>query len=263
MGALHAGHAALIRVARAEQRSVVVSLYVNPRQFSNPQDLARYPRDLAADTHLAAASGADLLFAPSDDEMYPPGDASGIETTPEPGPLATRLEGAARPGHFAGVAAAVTRLFDLVAPEVAYFGEKDAQQVRVVEWICARRTPPLRIRRVATVRDLDGLALSSRNARLSETGRTAARAIPQALAAIKYAHAAGERRIHELHAAAVAAIHAVPTVTLDYLDFADDVSLEPLAPTGLIADAGSGRVLVSIAAEVEGVRLIDAATLRA
>jgi pantoate--beta-alanine ligase len=259
MGALHDGHAALISAARAEQASVVLSIYVNPRQFGNPADLAAYPRTLEADAQRAAAAGVDLLFLPDDREIYPPA----VEVaTVEPGPLALRLEGAARPGHFAGVATVVTILFDLVAPEVAYFGEKDAQQVRVVEWLAERRTPPIRIRRIATVRDGDGLAMSSRNARLSPAARRAASAIPQALAAVKSLHAAGERRADLLKDAAIRTIGSEPSLTLDYIDLADDVTLLPLGTSAHLSDATSGRVLVSIAASIEGVRLIDAITLR-
>jgi pantoate--beta-alanine ligase len=260
MGALHDGHAALVTAARAEQASVVLSIYVNPRQFGNPADLAAYPRTLEADAQRAAAAGVDLLFLPDDSEIYPPA----VEVaTMEPGPLALRLEGAARPGHFAGVATVVSILFDLVTPEVAYFGEKDAQQVRVVEWLAERRTPPIRIRRVATVREGDGLAMSSRNARLSPAARRAASAIPQALAAVKSLYAAGERRVDLLNDAAIRTIGAEPSLTLDYIDLADDVTLLPLGASAHLSDAASGRVLVSIAASIEGVRLIDAITLRA
>ncbi|MFM2098328.1 MAG: pantoate--beta-alanine ligase [Chloroflexota bacterium] len=260
MGALHDGHAALVTAARGEQASVVLSIYVNPRQFGNPADLAAYPRTLEADAQRAAAAGVDLLFLPDDSEIYPPA----VEVAAmEPGPLALRLEGAARPGHFAGVATVVSILFDLVTPEVAYFGEKDAQQVRVVEWLAERRTPPIRIRRVATVREGDGLAMSSRNARLSPAARRAASAIPQALAAVKSLYAAGERRVDLLNDAAIRTIEAEPSLTLDYIDLADDVTLLPLGASAHLSDAASGRVLVSIAASIEGVRLIDAITLRA
>ena len=146
MGALHAGHAALITAARAASATVVVSIYVNPRQFTSGTDFAGYPRDLAADAALAHAAGADLIFAPDDATIYPPDDAV---PTIDPGPLAVRLEGAARPGHFAGVATVVTILFDLVAPDAAWFGEKDAQQLRVVEALAARRGGPA-IHRVPT-----------------------------------------------------------------------------------------------------------------
>ena len=139
MGALHDGHAALIRAARAECTTVVVSIYVNPTQFSAPADLAAYPRTIDADAALAERHGADLLFHPSDAEIYPPDE---VVSPVDPGPLALRLEGAARPGHFAGVATVVSRLFDLVSPDRAYFGEKDAQQLRVVEWMSARRRWP-------------------------------------------------------------------------------------------------------------------------
>ncbi|MEY4389304.1 MAG: Pantothenate synthetase [Chloroflexota bacterium] len=260
MGALHEGHAALIRSARAEAASVVVSVYVNPRQFGSTSDLAAYPRDLDADVRLAAAAGADLLFAPDDAAVYPPGVPVAES---DPGPLAARLEGADRPGHFLGVATVVNRLFDLVAPDVAHFGEKDAQQVRVVEWLAARRNPPVRIRRVATVRDVDGLALSSRNARLSPSARAQALAIPRALAAVRDAYEHGERRVAVLRAAAARELAAARGLTLHYLDLADGATLAPLDDRALLSDAASGSVLVSLAATVDGVRLIDALALRA
>ena len=137
MGALHAGHAALIAAARRTAATVVVSIFVNPRQFGSAADVARYPRTLEADQQLAEATGADLLFAPSVDEIYPPNEPL---ANVEPGPLASRLEGASRPGHFTGVATVVSRLFDLVHPDQALFGAKDAQQVRVIEWMAAERS---------------------------------------------------------------------------------------------------------------------------
>ena len=251
MGALHAGHAALIRAARAECATVIVSIYVNPKQFTADADLASYPRTLDADAALAEASGADLLFHPSDAEIYPPHE---VVQTVDPGPLALRLEGAARPGHFAGVATVVSRLFDLVQPDRAYFGEKDAQQLRVVEWITARRTsaPPISIRRVPTVRDTDGLALSSRNARLSPAGRTAAAAIPRALDAAHDALAHGASTVAQIRAAALHLLSQHPELTLDYLDVADPLTLEALPD-----DATVNEALLTIALVVDGVRLID------
>ena len=251
MGALHAGHAALIRAARAECATVVVSIYVNPTQFSAPADLAAYPRSIDADAALAEKHGADVLFHPNDAEIYPPDEAV---PPVDPGPLALRLEGAARPGHFAGVATVVSRLFDLVKPDRAYFGEKDAQQLRVVEWITARRTsaPPVSIRRVRTVRDADGLALSSRNGRLSPAGRAAAVAVPRALDAAREVFARGASTVTQVRAAALHLLSQHPELTLYYLDVADPLTLEALPD-----DATVNEALLTIAVAVDGVRLLD------
>lgn len=259
MGALHDGHAALIAAARRRAATVVVSIFVNPRQFASSAEVARYPRAVERDRQLAEAAGADVLFTPTVDEIYPP-----EEPVPpvDPGPLATRLEGASRPGHFAGVATVVSRLFDLVRPDQAYFGAKDAQQVRVVEWLAAQRDDRIAIHRVATVRDRDDLALSSRNQFLSDTARvTAARTIPVALSLIAEAHASGVTNVAMLRTLAERVFSAEPLLALDYLDFADSATLAPLAETEMVGDAPSGEVLVSIAAIVDGVRLIDAITL--
>ena len=251
MGALHAGHAALIRAARAECATVAVSIYVNPTQFAAAADLASYPRTLDADAALAEVSGADLLFHPSDAEIYPPDE---VVQPVDPGPLALRLEGAARPGHFAGVATVVSRLFDLVQPDRAYFGEKDAQQLRVVEWITARRTsePRISIRRVPTVRDTDGLALSSRNARLSPAGRTAAAAIPRALDAARDVLARGASTVAQVRAAALHLLSQHPELTLEYLDLADPHTLEALPESATV-----NKALLTIAVMVDDVRLLD------
>lgn len=251
MGALHAGHSALIRAARAECATVVVSIYVNPTQFAVAADLAAYPRTLDADAALAEAHGADLLFHPNDAEIYPPNE---VRQTVDPGPLALRLEGAARPGHFAGVAAVVSRLFDLVQPDRAYFGEKDAQQLRVVEWITARRSlgQHICIRRVQTVRDSDGLALSSRNARLSPAGRTAAAAIPRALDAARAVFARGACTVSQVRAAALHLLSQHPELTLEYLDFANPLTLEALPESATVKEA-----LLTIAVAVDDVRLLD------
>ena len=259
MGALHAGHAALIAAAHASAATVVVSIFVNPRQFANAADVAQYPRTVSADQQLAEAAGAHLLFVPDADQIYPPDEPI---TTIDPGPLATRLEGASRPGHFAGVATVVSRLFDLVGPDVAFFGAKDAQQVRVIEWMTKQRSDRITIHRVATVRDTDGLALSSRNQMLSASGRTAAaKAIPVALSLIAEAYASGITRVGMLRTLAERVILAEPSIALDYLDFADGATLVPLAEVAHVDDAASGEALVSIAAVVDGVRLIDAITL--
>jgi len=259
MGALHAGHGALIAAARRSAASVVVSIFVNPRQFGSATDVDRYPRSLEADAHLAEAAGANLIFVPEVAEVYPPDEPV---ATIDPGPLANRLEGASRPGHFAGVATVVSRLFDLVRPDQAYFGEKDAQQVRVVEWLTAQRRDAVTIHRVATVRDTDELALSSRNQLLTEAGRTAAaRTIPVALSLVAESFAAGITSVAMLRTLAERVTSSEERLSLDYLDFADSAALTPLADTSHIGDAASGETLVSIAAIVDGVRLIDAITL--
>jgi len=259
MGALHAGHAALIAAARRTAATVVVSIFVNPRQFGSADDVARYPRTLEADQQLAEATGADLLFAPSVDEIYPPNEP---QANVEPGPLASRLEGASRPGHFTGVATVVSRLFDLVHPDQALFGAKDAQQVRVIEWMAAERSDHIVIHRVATVRDADGLALSSRNQLLSAAGRAAAaQSIPVALSLIAEAYASGVTSVAMLRALAERVIATEPSLSLDYLDFAESATLVPLAEEAQVGDAASGEVLVSLAAVVDDVRLIDAITL--
>ncbi len=259
MGALHAGHAALIAAARRTAATVVVSIFVNPRQFGSAADAAQYPRSRAADQELAEAAGAQLIFVPNVDEIYPPNEPV---ANVEPGPLATRLEGASRPGHFAGVATVVSRLFDLVHPDQAYFGAKDAQQVRVIEWMAAQRSDQIAILRVATVRDADGLALSSRNQMLSASGRVAAaKAIPVALSLIAEAYASGVKNIAMLRELAERVIAAEPILSLDYLDFAEGATLLPLAEDATVGNAVSGEALVSLAAVVEGVRLIDAITL--
>ena len=180
MGAFHDGHLALLRAARAENAVVVASLFVNPAQFEDDADLAAYPRDGARDERLAAEAGVDVLFAPSPDELYPPGFQTWVEVEE----LGRGLEGDHRPGHFRGVATICLKLFHLVRPRRAYFGQKDAQQVAVVRRLVRDLdlAHELEIRVVRTVRDADGLALSSRNARLSEEEREAALALPRALA---------------------------------------------------------------------------------
>ncbi len=178
MGALHAGHEALIRAARAENDVVVVSVFVNPAQFDEGADLAAYPRDEERDVELAAAAGADVVFAPQVEEIYP----AGFQTWVDVEVLSRGLEGAHRPGHFRGVATVCLKLFNIVRPARAYFGQKDAQQVAVIRRLVRDLNVGVEIRSVPTVRDADGLALSSRNARLSPAERELALALPSALA---------------------------------------------------------------------------------
>jgi pantoate--beta-alanine ligase len=178
MGAYHAGHVALFRAARAESGTVVTSLFVNPAQFGDPADLTRYPRDEAADAALAEEEGVDLLFAPATEELYPPG----YETWVDVEQTSRGLEGDARPGHFRAVATICLKLFNVVRPRRAYFGQKDAQQVEVIRRMVRDLDLEIDLRVVPTVRDTDGLALSSRNALLSPEARRAALALPRALA---------------------------------------------------------------------------------
>jgi pantoate--beta-alanine ligase len=177
MGALHDGHAALFAAARPECDVLVASVFVNPAQFAEAADLSAYPRDLDRDTAFAAAHGVDVVFAPPVEEMYPKGFATWVE----PAGAADGLEGAHRPGHFRGVATVCLKLFNLVRPQIAWFGRKDAQQVAVVKQLVRDLNVPVEIRAVETARDHDGLAFSSRNARLSKEDRALARAIPRAL----------------------------------------------------------------------------------
>jgi pantoate--beta-alanine ligase len=177
MGAFHEGHLSLIRAARAENDLVVVSLFVNPAQFGQGEDLSRYPRDEARDSSRAEAEGADYLFAPSPDELYPPGFQTWVEVKE----LSKPLEGAVRPGHFRGVSTVCLKLFNIVRPRRAYFGQKDAQQVAVIKRMVRDLDLDLEIRVLPTVREEDGLALSSRNAYLSPDERRAALALPRAL----------------------------------------------------------------------------------
>ena len=175
MGALHDGHVALLRAARQENRTVVMSLFVNPAQFDEQTDLDAYPRDDARDLEIAEAEGVEVVFAPAADEIYPSGFATWID------PGETGAEGAARPGHFRGVATVCLKLFNLVRPERAYFGQKDAQQLAVIRQLVRDLNVPVEIRAVPTVRDPDGLALSSRNGRLSAEERERALGLPRAL----------------------------------------------------------------------------------
>jgi pantoate--beta-alanine ligase len=245
MGALHDGHLSLIARAASENASTVVSIFVNPTQFSDADDLARYPRDLRRDAALAADAGADLIFAPAIDEVYPPGFA----TTVEVGGLSRRWEGASRPGHFRGVATVVTILLALIQPARSYFGEKDYQQLQIIRRLRDDLALPGEIVACPTVRDADGLALSSRNARLSPADRERARAIPRAIEAVTRAGSRGERSVRRLQALGRAELDA-PGLRIDYLAIVDGRTLEPLR-----AVQPDARILLAV--EVGGVRLID------
>jgi pantoate--beta-alanine ligase len=250
MGALHDGHLSLIRRAREECDVVVVSLFVNPAQFNERADLERYPRDERRDAELAAAAGADVLFAPSVEEVYPPGFATTVEVLG----VSERLEGAARgPEHFRGVATVVTKLLCMAMPDVAYFGQKDAQQVLVIRRAASDLNLPVRIVALPTVREADGLALSSRNALLTPAQRDRALALPGALEAARALAATGERSARALLDAAREAMRPFG-VEPEYLALVEPDTLEPV-------DTLAGETLLAIAARVGEVRLIDNAIL--
>src|SRR3954471_20416775 len=222
MGAFHAGHHSLMRAARGEQDSVVVSLFVNPAQFNDSHDLAAYPRTEANDAVEAAELGVDVLFAPPVSEVYP----DGFATTVTVGGLSEILEGAERgPGHFAGVCTVVCKLLNIVAPDVAYFGQKDAQQVAVVKRMVRDLDMTVRIEVMPTVREPDGLALSSRNVRLSPADREQALGLRRALTAAAAVGAAGERDTAAIRSAAIAAIGDLDA---EYLAIVDPLTFAPL-----------------------------------
>lgn len=247
MGYLHEGHGALIRRARSECGLVVVSVFVNPRQFGVNEDLSRYPRDLERDLRVAAEAGAALLFHPDVNTMYPPDYA----TTVTVGGVSEPLEGSSRPGHFGGVATVVLKLLNIVQPERAYFGEKDWQQLAVVRQMVRDLNVPVEIVGVPTVREASGLALSSRNSYLTPEQRERAAILFRALRAVQAAAASGERETERLRQAGLDVLRTEPEVQLDYLAVVgrDLRERERVEPDAL------ARVL--IAARMFGVRLID------
>jgi pantoate--beta-alanine ligase len=251
MGAFHAGHHALMRAAREACDEVVVSLFVNPAQFNEASDLAAYPRTEERDAAEAAALGVDVLFAPSVEEVYP----AGFATTVRVEGLSDVLEGAERgPGHFAGVCTVVAKLFNVVAPDVAFFGQKDAQQVAVLRRMVADLDVPVALQVVPTVREPDGLAMSSRNVRLDAGERERAVALSRALSAAEAAIGDGERDAARLRSTARAAMRPYG-VEPEYLALVDPDSFSPVATV-------NGRVLVAVAARVGDTRLIDNALVQ-
>ena len=246
MGALHAGHGALIEEARVEGDEVVVSLFVNPTQFNDPGDLAAYPRTLQEDRRFCEAEDVHWLFAPSAEEMYP----EPLKTQVRVADLSAGLCGAGRPGHFEGVATVCTKLFSIVQPDKAYFGEKDFQQLVVIRRLVRDLNLPLEIVGVETVREPDGLALSSRNRLLSPEQRRAALAISQSLSAAQQAARSGETDVSALRAAALGTLAQEPALQLEYLEIVDPDSLVPLDRLD-----GPGRVMTAV--QAGEVRLID------
>ena len=246
MGALHDGHASLIRQARNECATVAVSIFVNPIQFDRPDDLERYPRSLDVDAGLCASLGVDVVFAPSVTEMYP----APLECKVEVGRLADHLCGPFRPGHFSGVATVVLKLFEIVQPDRAYFGEKDAQQLAVVRRLVSDFNVPTTIVGVPTVREPDGLALSSRNARLNPDERRLATSLFRALQEVKRAVDAGVASVPDLKQLASSQIPSDPRIRLEYFDFVDPDDFQPVSRV-------NGPVVAAGALWAGATRLID------
>ena len=246
MGAIHEGHRALLRAARRRDRSVVATLFVNRTQFNDPSDYAAYPRDESADLAAFEACGVDLVFAPSVEDMYP----EGFGTRIDPGPIGADLEGARRPGHFAGVATVVAKLFNLTRPTRAYFGQKDWQQTRVIARIVEDLNLPVELVIVPTERDAHGLALSSRNVRLTPDQRQAATVLWRSLTVAHDAWADDERQPATLAQLLRAVIEAEPLATLGYAEVRHALTLEPVA-------TADPPLVFAVAAEIGGVGLID------
>ena len=246
MGWLHAGHVSLVERARAESATVVMSIFVNPKQVGEAADFERYPRNEARDLERAEAAGVDIVFAPTVDEVYPPG----FDTVVSVGAIAGPLEGAARPGHFDGVATVVAILFALVGAERAYFGLKDYQQVRVIRRMALDLALPTQVVPCETVREPDGLAMSSRNARLTPAGRAAAPVLRRALLAGADAIRAGETDGAAVRRTMEAVLAGEPGAAPDYVSVADPDTLAEL-------ETITGEALLSLAVRIDGVRLID------
>lgn len=247
MGALHEGHRTLMREARKSADRLVVTIFVNPLQFGANEDLDRYPRPFDADVRACAEEGADLVFAPTSEVVYPDRPLVRVSA----GPLGDVLEGTTRPGHFDGVLTVVAKLLHLTRPDVALFGEKDAQQLALIRRMVRDLDFPVEVVGVPTVREPDGLALSSRNAYLSPAERDAALAISRALRAGETVAPQGPQTVRE---AARAVLDAEPRLRLDYLALVDGDTLEPF-------DRSSGRALLAVAAYSGSTRLIDNVTI--
>jgi pantoate--beta-alanine ligase len=246
MGYLHEGHLSLVRQAKAENKSLVVSIFVNPTQFAPNEDLDRYPRDLEGDLSLLEKEGVDIVFAPSAEEMYPPVFSSRVEVDK----LTRRLEGASRPGHFAGVTTVVAKLFNIVQPTRAYFGQKDAQQAIVIKKIVADLNMNLEVVVLPTVREPDGLAMSSRNGYLNAEERQAALVLHRALMLVQGLWSQGEKDAEKLRNEMAKLIGKEPLANIDYISIADIKTLEELKELKTPA-------LVSMAVKIGKTRLID------
>ncbi len=246
MGALHPGHRSLVERAVRDTGTAIASIFVNPTQFAPNEDFSAYPRREEADFALLERANAAAAFVPSVEEMYPPGETTRVD----PGPIAAPLEGAARPGHFVGVATVVAKLFEIVDPNVAYFGQKDFQQLRVVQAMARERYPRIKVVGCPIVRELDGLAMSSRNAYLTIDERHDALVLSHGLRAAQELWQNGERDPERLRGEVREVVGSVPRVSLEYVSAADPVTLTELR-------APAPRAVVSIAARVGKARLID------
>ena len=246
MGYLHEGHLALVRQARAENPSVVASIFVNPTQFGPQEDFKQYPRDLQRDLALLEKEKTDIVFMPSVTEMYPPQFNSWVEV----GKVTERLEGASRPGHFRGITTVVAKLFNIIQPTRAYFGQKDAQQAIVIKKMVADRNMNLEIVTVPTVREPDGLALSSRNIYLNPEERQAALVLYQALRLAQELWSQGEKDAERIRQEMIALIKKQPLANTDYVSIADTETLDEL-------DTISPPALASLAVRIGKTRLID------
>jgi pantoate--beta-alanine ligase len=257
MGALHPGHARLIERCRAEAGFVAVSVFVNPTQFGPGEDLARYPRTLEGDLRASEAAGADVVFAPSVETMYPRGvGGGGASTFVEVPGLSDVLEGARRPGHFRGVATVVLKLFAIAQPDLMFFGAKDYQQQLVIRRVVADLNLPVEVRTVETVREPDGLAMSSRNRYLGPDERRAAAVLYRALTRARAEAGAGERDANRVRQVLARTVESERAVRLDYAEVVDAETLEPLAEL-----ATGRRAIGLLAARVGATRLIDNAAL--
>lgn len=246
MGYLHEGHLALVKHARRENPAVVVSIYVNPRQFDPGEDFADYPRRLNRDLDLLRAQGVDIVFVPTDEEMYPPEFSSWVDVER----ISEKLEGVARPGHFRGVATIVAKLFNIVQPFRAYFGQKDAQQVLIIKRMVADLNMGTEIVVEPTVRESDGLAMSSRNSYLSPEERRAAAVLFKALSLARQLQEAGEEEAEKIRRQMTALIQEEPLARIDYVSIADAATLEEL-------DSINRPALASLAVRIGRTRLID------
>ena len=251
MGALHDGHLSLTRRARADSATMAVSIFVNPTQFGAGEDFNSYPRSFERDLELLADQGTDLVFAPPPEEVYP----DGFDTWIEPGSIAEGQEGEARPGHFKGVATVVAKLFSIVRADRAYFGQKDGQQVAVIRRMAQDLNLGVEVVTMPTIREADGLALSSRNAYLTTDQRQAAPVIYRALCAAQELWRGGEQDAGRLRAAAMAVLQAEPM--LELVDYVSVVDADSMAPVERADTSGGRRVMVAVAAKLGQPRLID------
>lgn len=246
MGALHEGHRSLVRAARAQSDLVVVSIFVNPLQFSPQEDLGKYPRTFERDCDLLEKAGVDLVFAPSTAEMYPPGATTYVEVQG----ISDRLDGVSRPGHFRGVTTVVAKLFHIVEPDKSFFGQKDAAQSAIIRQMVRDLNFPIEIVICPIVREPDGLAMSSRNAYLSAEERRQSLVLSRALQKVQRVFDAGERAATKLEAAGKDLLGTVPAARLDYLSLVNPDTLEPVQEV-------KQPTLVAVAAWVGSTRLID------